>query len=350
MAATLKQCSRVGLNVTKRCNWECQTCFYRWKEDFNTKWDLSYNDLRAEIRSAKMRGCDHTVAVGFGEVTFYPLIDEMVIYSKMLGMWSSIITNGSAGVPKYEHLFDIGLNHLHISAHGHDAQTLDAISGRDGAAKKQHELLDWLNINRLPFRTNATLQKMNYKQLPQIINHAIEHGAFHAVLLGFLPHYEWGSRMNEVAVPPAELQPFIEESLDLALQAGVLTTLRYHPLCCLRPDLWPYVTNARYVLYDPWEWDYGCRGIDEPQFRTAALNMGDSVAIQGEPCCNCAVRMQCGGWNRCYADGTGYAGLAPVTKEAVADAGYDPDCTENEFGYFFSLNPTNHRSGAYEQL
>ena len=123
----MNKCKRVGLEITKRCNWRCTTCFYRWQAGFNEAYDVPLAELCGQMDAAKTRGCEHAVVVGWGEPVLYKELPEINKEATARDMTSSIITNGSAAPDTYQKLFDAGINHLHISAHGVGA-TLDAIA------------------------------------------------------------------------------------------------------------------------------------------------------------------------------------------------------------------------------
>jgi MoaA/NifB/PqqE/SkfB family radical SAM enzyme len=239
----------------------------------------------------------------------------------------------------YEILFFEGLNHLQISIHNLGT-ALDKIMEYRGAGRKQEELLSWLNSNSLPFRTNTALQQFNYKMIPEITDYLIDKGAFHISLLGFLPHYEWKQHAAEVAVHPAALRPFIEAAAENLIASGVYFTIRYHPFCHLSPQYWKYVVNAHYVLYDPWEWDYGYYNPNPDKVWPAARAMGESVAIQGYPCTECCMRLHCGGWNRFYAEAFQEIGLSPITM-----APFECWPVRNTPGGLHDLNPANRLQG-----
>jgi MoaA/NifB/PqqE/SkfB family radical SAM enzyme len=298
--------------VTKRCPWLCLICFYRHQPWFNTPEDKSLADAMSEVVMAKQRGCDHAVLVGEGETSLWPHLIDFIGHCKEMDITTSIITNGASPVARYEKMYEAGLNHLHISVHG-VGPVLDAVADVPGAGERQAKVLEWLKETKLPWRSNTTLQLVNYKSLPETTQFIIDHGAYHIVLLGFLPHYSWGSRLREVAVHPAELRAYVEQSLDLIIKAGRYATLRYHPMCELPEDLRKYATNARYVLYDPGEWEYGYCGLSDVALWDAAVNsIGGSVAIKGRPCCDCTHFMHCGGWNQTYANGFEGAGLEAI--------------------------------------
>jgi len=341
----MNRCRKVGLDVTRRCNAACRTCFYRFSPDFNKAYDVPFPDIQAQLTAAKARGCNHAVLVGWGETTLYPYLNDLIDYCREIGFTCSLITNGIVSPDKASALYVRGLNHLHLSAHGL-GNVLNTIMDTPIASKHQEALKDWLRFSGAPWRANTTLQKENYTTLPDIAEDMVNHGCRHGVLLGFLPHYEWRDRLKEVAVHPADLRPHIEKALDVYIDCNVSTTLRYHPMCHLDPKYWKYVVNARYVLYDPSEWEYGACGKSDTDLWDYAVNsMGGSVAIQGEPCNRCAFFMHCGGWNRVYAAGFDGAGLKAVTEGELPE--WFDRSKINTPGYLFDMNPHNAWKGWY---
>lgn len=340
----MRRCTRVGIDVTKRCNWKCRTCFYRWKSDFNQQFDRHINDVWRETVAAKERGCDHAVLVGWGEPGLWPPLLDYLARVESIGMSSSIITNGSLPVSKYAAMRAAGLNHLHVSIHGIGAM-LDEISGVPGSGDRQKELLEWLKAEKWPWRMNMTVQKVNHKELSAIAEMCLDAGCRHIISLGFLPHYEWNDpeKLRQVAVHPAELREDIEkvfcivENFNEYEKHGykAMITVRYHPMCHLSPEYRKYVVNARYVLYDPWEWDYGAAGRSDESYWNAALDVGNTVAIQADPCRACGLNIHCGGWNRIYADGFDGALLQAVEM---------PEETKIP-GWLHDQNPANHGNG-----
>lgn len=331
----MKPCSRVGVNLTKKCNWSCKHCFYRYAPDFNTPYDKPLVEVTKELDKAKARGCNHAVAVGWGEPGLYKELVPWIQYATSIGMTSSIITNGTLPVSLYDGMYKAGLDHLHMSCHA-VGPLLDHIAEKAESDKRQMATKEWLAQNNLPWRANITLQSHNYKELPAIAENLIANKCYHIVLLGFLPHYEWGNRVTEIAVHPAELRPYIEKTLDIILSAGVYTTLRYHPFCHLDAKYWKYVVNARYVLFDPWEWDYDAHNSNIEKVWQAAVAMGNSVSIQTPPCSECDLQMHCGGWNRVYAGAFKGANLTAVKGLSAA---------EKVRGYYHDQNPVNLLKG-----
>jgi MoaA/NifB/PqqE/SkfB family radical SAM enzyme len=286
------------------------------------------------------------VLVGWGEPSLWPHLIDYIKAVGDLGMTSSIITNGSVAIEHCAKMRAAGLNHLHISVHGFGT-ILDDIAGIPGSGERQERLLNWLKAENWPWRMNMTVQQINYKHLTLIAEMCLYYGCRHIISLGFLPHYEWGdpSKRKEVAVHPAELRPWIEdvaatvENFNEYNRHGYksMFTIRYHPMCHLAPEYRKYVVNARYVLYDPWEWEYGHAGKSDEAYWQAALDIGNTVSIEKEPCSSCGLRMHCGGWNKVYAAGFEGAGLQAVKM---------PKDTQVP-GWLHEQNPANSAKGYF---
>lgn len=345
----MQPCRRVGLDVTWRCNERCTHCFYRFGGNefgqLGTPWDAPLESLLEKVDKGRAHGLNHVVLEGYGEPFLYQRLEELLLACKERGMTTSIITNGTIPIKMYERCYrEWGLDHLHISSHGF-GHTLDEITQLKGAAEKQLRLKQWLKSEGLPFRTNVTLQQLNYKQVPEIIEQDVELGSFHCVMLGFIPIYEWRdpAKTHEVAVHPAELRPYIEKAAKFLKDQGSLFTIRYHPLCHLDPEYWPYVVNARYVFFDPWEWNYELQADNIPALWNASKRMGDSVAMKHGPCQSCSAFRHCGGWNKTNVEGTEASlDLRSITYEDVPKKYHR--VWEHDGG-IHDLNPANHLHG-----
>lgn len=331
----MKPCKCLGLeNITWKCNWNCKHCFFRRFPQLHKNIDQPIAGVKSEIDAGKARGCTSVVLCCKGESMLHSQVEWIIRYISSVGMKSLIITNGSIGIEKYRRVYDAGLDHLQISMHGL-GETLDKISERKDAGKKQMELLEWLHKENHPFRINVMPQLLNYHEILGIIKRGIQLGAFHVSLLTFLPHYDWKAHIKDVAVHPLKLVDEIEKSLEY-VEGKALITLRYFPMCLLKPRFWKYVTNAQFVLFDPWEWEYGYYSEDTEKVWGSAVKMNEAVEIKGQPCASCLLKNHCGGWNKFYAQAFSFEGLRAIKKvpneleEAV-----------NIRGGLFDLNPAN---------
>ena len=333
----------VGLQtVTWRCNWNCKHCFFRRFQELHTNQDTPLDQLKKEIHAGKRRGCHAVTLTGKGEPMLYGRIEELISYIASIGMKPLMITNGSVGIEKYRRLYDLGLNHLQVSMHGL-GETLDAISEVKGAGKRQMELLEWLGANNHPFRVTLTLQQLNYQEIHNIAIKAVQLGAFHISFLNFLPHYHWKHHVKEVTVDPGLLVEPLEETMGWLEKQKTPFTLRYFPMCMIKPRFWKYITNALYVLYDPQEWDYGHYSKDLNKVWESSRQSMRVTGIEGEPCASCLLKEHCGGWNRFYAKAFDFKGLRAIKEIPDEYKG-----VINRRGGLFDLNPANLLKGYAE--
>jgi len=299
-----------------------------------TNIDTPLESLIQEVEAGRARGCGVVVLYGKGEPTLHTNIDDIIGYIAKAGMHPVVITNGAVGIKTYQRLYELGLDHLQVSVHGL-GEIVDKVAERKGAGKKQMRLLQYLHKNSHPFRVNITMQQLNLHQIPEIAKKAVELGAFHVSLLNFLPHYKSFAGIRAVANNPVDMVDTLEEAMDY-MKGKTLFTLRYFPMCLLNPKYWGYITNARHVLYDPWEYNSG----NHADAWKAAVDMGNASGIQGAPCKDCLLFDHCGGWNRVYAAVFNLEGLHAIKevpgnlKEAVSKR-----------GGLFDLNPSNSKEG-----
>lgn len=340
----MKPCKTVGLDVTWRCNWNCTHCYYRHNDNLHTNQDVPLDQLLAKVDYGKAHGLENVVLEGWGEPTLYPQLGELLLACKERGMKTSIITNGAVKLSIYEQCYrDWGLDHLLISSHGM-GEILDNIAERKNAADKQYKLKVWLQREGLPFRTNFVLMESNYRTCAATVRQDVELGSFHVNLIGFQAHYEWqnaGLSKGEayaVAVDPALLRPHIEEAGEITVGAGRFFTVRYHPMCHLGDKWWPYIVNAKYVFFDPWEWNYSLQVHDMERLKRDSFAMGVSVGGRQE-CSECLALRHCGGWNRNTAL-VSSARLIPITE---VPPHYQHDWEED--GSLHMRNPANHQDG-----
>ena len=331
----MKRCRRANLEITRRCNLKCKMCFYRHEANFNEDSERPPEEITNIVRFAKNRKCEHVTVTGWGEPFLFSDINGLIKYVRECVLTMSIISNGCIAHDRYQKAFDLGLDHLHLSAHG-IGDVFDEIVGVKNAHKMNHATLEWLRDTRKTFRTNTTLQRANMKQLPEIAKRNVEMGSMHQVLLGFLPHYHWNDNpeIRKVAAHPLELKPYVEQAADSVLAAGRLLTIRYTPFCCIDRKYWPYIVNARYVMYDPFEWDYERMTESDSMLWQTALYIGEMTAIKGEPCSSCNMRMHCGGWNKFYHNAFPDFPIKPIREDI-----------NQTIGFYHDQNPANQHQG-----
>lgn len=302
----MKKCSRIGINVTGKCNCNCLNCFYRWNKDIKARGDRTFDEVMTEVISGQRRGGDHVVMVGQGEPLLWPHHIQAIREFTKMGLSSSIISNGTMPLKMYEACREAGLNHLHLSIH--HGYKPEEVMGNPQAGERQQELMKWLLAEKWQWRANCTIMSKNYTRLLSTALMCQAYGCRHFVSLGFLPLYEWAAdfdRARTVVVNPKDSSPYIADLAAYVLDQerryddeAMMLSIRYAPMCLLPKEAWKFVVNARYVIYDHGEWEYQSVHLSDEEHWKRAVDFGDSVAIQGKPCSECDLQIHCGGFNR----------------------------------------------------
>lgn len=160
--------SRCELILTSRCNFKCPYCRGVKNDD---KGDISKEDAFGIV---EQWASDNLRCIRFsgGEPTLWPHLQELVIYTKELGIERiALSTNGSADIQVYCGLIASGVNDLSISLDSCCASTGNKMAGKEG-------VFDTIvsNITELSKLTYVTvgvvLTPDNYQEINDIVSFA----------------------------------------------------------------------------------------------------------------------------------------------------------------------------------
>jgi len=238
---------------TFACNIKCCFCYYycvskrphRPLDEMKDELDKFRNEYKLEY-----------VDISGGEPTIYPHINELVEYSAGIGLRPTIITNGQK-TDTVRELINNGLEDLLMSIHG-SGEDCDIAMNRKGAFKRIQETAAMMNELGFGFRTNTTLISHNYKNLPKLAEQLIEIGPRISNLILFNPHEgtDWSKEgIVDFQVKYSELMPYVTETIDKLMAAGIWVNVRYLPLCQLK-GYEKHVCNQHQWQWDPYEWEY----------------------------------------------------------------------------------------------
>ena len=326
-------CTRVGADVTRLCSWTCRQCFYLREPEFKKNINAPLEQVKSTILRGQQGGLTQALLTGWGEPSLYPQVMDVLDFCNQRGMTFSMITNGATGLARFQRLFEAGMDHLMVSAHA-VGDLLDEIVQTPGAFGKQSELTTWMKRAGMPYCVNIAIQQLNYQHLAEIADYEAEMGAFHVSLLGIIPHYSWHNHAHEIAVHPTRLAPHIEEAADVLLARKTPFTIRYAPLCTLRPFYWKYVMMPRFVFFAPLEWVYPLQNKDVAALWRDSAACGAAVACT-EPCNRCLAWRHCGGQNRVLVQ------VFPDSIHPITEVPAEYADVWNIEGGIFSQNPAN---------
>jgi MoaA/NifB/PqqE/SkfB family radical SAM enzyme len=237
-----------------KCNLKCEFCYYVHLKPEERK-DEPLEEMTRKL--SLFRNYYHLdyVDITGGEPTVYPYIREMVHYSAEIGLKPTIITN--AQIPQiFSRLIDLGLEDLLISIHGVELDHDKAVC-REGAFRKIVQTIEILKERGFTFRTNTVVQAYNYKNLSKLAEFFTKIEPRICNFIIFNPHEStpWSKRSDiTFQVRYSEIASHLKEAIDVLMNCGIWSNVRYMPLCTMR-GYEKHVCNFMQWQYDPYEWD-----------------------------------------------------------------------------------------------
>ena len=174
----MTELSPIGLlaELTHRCPLGCPYCsnpieLTRASNELDTKtWARVFEEAAA-------LGAMHVHLSG-GEPLARKDIAELVNAAHLAGLYTNLITSAIGLSPqRLTELRAAGLEHVQISIQGTDPVRADAIAHHKGAARAKHEAAKRVVEEGLALTINAVIHRANVKDLPAIIDLAVDLGA-----------------------------------------------------------------------------------------------------------------------------------------------------------------------------
>ncbi|MFA5188679.1 MAG: radical SAM protein [Patescibacteria group bacterium] len=232
---------RVEIYIGFKCNNDCVFCVER-NIRLQNKDKILYSDLTAivnKIKDLKNQGYGHINFLGgepFLEKNFLPFLQA----AKQNGLSTAVTTNGSLLSNE-----EIAKSHLPllddliISIHGHNEELISQQSKNPGLFKSLLEA--FANIKKYfqgrLLKANCVINKLNYKDLPEIIEFICTNGIHEISLTNMsLKGYN-----NEYVVPLSELKKVIPKIADYAKENNLVLRFSDLPFCILGDNY--YLTN-----------------------------------------------------------------------------------------------------------
>jgi len=301
---------KLTLILDYRCNNNCRFCYSGDKKNLGL---LSTIQAKYEIERGLRRGCNIIDFMG-GEPTLRNDLAELIEFAKNSGYKTvSITTNGRLlSYRKFaKKLIDSGLNSFIFSIHGSSAKTHDFLTRVNGSYR---QLINGMkNVKELNptiyICTNTTINKYNYKYLPEIVENNIRLGADACEMIFVHPRGNALKNFDEIVPTLTELEPYIKKTLCVAERLGIsYFVFRYFPICYIvdfKDNLSEYVTRFSFR-----EQHIG------PEFSDLNVEEGrkKSGRVKGEICKKCKYYDDCEGIFNEYAERFGFGELKPVNR------------------------------------
>ncbi|MFP4403646.1 MAG: radical SAM protein [Candidatus Woesearchaeota archaeon] len=283
---------RTDIRLGYSCNHNCMFCCIseHRKENISTK------EAIIQIKKAKKFGSEKIVFTG-GEPTIRKDIIKLVSYAKELNFKKIlIITNGQmCSYEKFlEKLVHAGLNELCFSIPHYKKEKYEKLTQVKESFNKLIKAIDNAKKYNLQISTITTINKLNYKELPQITNYLIKLNQhfkkfFSEFVLINPTNNAWKYR-NELVPRLTIIKQYIHKSLEIAKQNNLYLNIEGVPLCYMEGYFANVVefhmAKKRMMLED---------GKENKKYNESRIKEGKS---KSKNCKSCKYDNKCEGvWN-----------------------------------------------------
>lgn len=250
--------------LTYRCNARCGICSY-WKTPTDSKAELTLPEIQEGLRKIRAYGCRFINFTG-GEPTIRRDLEQIVNSASRLGMWTSIVSNGSLLTrDRIRTLKDAGLDNLFLSLDSLDPSVHDEHRGLPGLHAKVLERLRWISQDFLTgHRTGGimcVLSKRNLHQIAGMAELADELGVY----LVFQPYHQ--NKTGDPGQKSFADQETITQLLTLKNKSSALLSSRTYLAGILRfcqgASLPRCQAGCKYFSVDPYGYLRPC--VDGPR-------------------------------------------------------------------------------------
>jgi pyrroloquinoline quinone biosynthesis protein E len=199
-------CARAPIGMlcelTHRCPLQCPYCSNPLElERVNT--ELTTSEWQDVMRQAAALGVLQIHLSG-GEPTARKDLEDIVKVAAEVGLYTNLITAGvTLTRDRLKKLADLGLDHVQLSIQDVDPENADRIANYKGGMAKKIEVSKWVKELGLPLTVNAPIHRQNIKNVPRIIDFAVEVGAGR-VEIAHIQYYAWALKNRSALMPTKE--------------------------------------------------------------------------------------------------------------------------------------------------
>ena len=155
----------MNIHITARCNQNCLFC--KRPPDIL---ELKKKDIKNRILDAKKAECETVFFTG-GEPTLRNDLQELIFFTKSLGVRAEILTNGlMLSYKEYlEKLRECGLDGVCISMQTHRSEVAETLSRKKGSLELQLKALDNLKEKKVEVTMNTVISSYNHAHLKDFV-------------------------------------------------------------------------------------------------------------------------------------------------------------------------------------
>jgi len=170
----------ISYAITSKCNLKCKHCYSDSSEDSDTSKELTNEESKKVIDQIADWGIQMLIMDG-GEPTEREDLPDLVYYATLKGVRTVIGTNATKIDAKLARkLKDAGVMAAQISVDGANSKTHDWFRGEEGSFDAAMAGAKVLREVGIPFQFGATVRRGTLKEIPRILDLAVESGAMAA--------------------------------------------------------------------------------------------------------------------------------------------------------------------------
>ncbi len=291
------------------CNSECKSCAKKSEEGGS----LSNNQVLEHLDSVNPQKEDYIELSG-GEPTIRK--DLVALCNEIKSRYDTnlvILSNGRRfeNLDFAKEIKESGVNRVMTTFYSSYEETHDALTQRPGSHKESVRGIKNLEDIGLPISVKTVILNQNYKQLPDFVSFAYDTFPSAWVSLHGLVIRGYARDNAEEVVPRyKDINPFVEDALDIAIERKKNLGVFMIPSCTIDPIYWKYLSinwkemSKRMVYLSPEEAVLGNMEISQPDY-----------------CNGCLIGANCSwawesGWKE-YIDLFGTEELNKITRDKV---------------------------------
>ncbi len=305
---------RAKVDTGTKCNYKCSFCYYL--KDLNSE-EKDINIIKKEIDSFYNRGATSFDLSG-GESSIHSKFFEIIKYCKQYGD-VSMLSNGSR---LYDYNFintayELGLNEIMFSLHGHDEKSHDKIVKYKNAFKHIMESIQNCLTLGIKFRINCTVdESFNVEKYLKLMNQ------IQPSQINFLPINYWNDANDLEIIDYKMISDKLKFFID-HYKVNIEINIRYIPFCFMK-GYEKYVVGIYQHIYDKGDWNiqlYENLNTDkisvDKMFNLAHIDRCNSY-IKPLECLQCKYKIICDGIEKQNINNI----LEPINDETIKDINY----------------------------
>jgi coproporphyrinogen III oxidase-like Fe-S oxidoreductase/wyosine [tRNA(Phe)-imidazoG37] synthetase (radical SAM superfamily) len=232
------------VKINNKCNANC--CFCADSPSLRHQEDFDYNLLLKELKENRKK-FDSLIISG-GEPTIYSRLLDYIKYAKNECHYEKIFLTSNGFMLYYPDFCDkliiSGVDTFLISFASSDEKKYYAITKVKNALYLVTSAIKYLKKKGVSVRTNTVIHKINYKDLPELVNYLINLKV-ESIQLSFMNPVGVANYGNKspLATTFTEAMPYIKKAFDLAGKIGYFNLFIENIPPCIAKDYKEYISD-----------------------------------------------------------------------------------------------------------